>query len=172
MVSPRCGISPLTSTPDREGHMAWNETTREKYKRSSDRYESDLTDEEWRVIGPLLPAPSKLGRHRTVDLRAVFDAIQYSHQDPLRARAAARPRPGEEPFARATPFLVRKRGPWHGWLQPAAGCRALRISLPSGSCLERACRNEPGEHRISRARVRRCFPTRHDAKSGPRILRC
>ena len=24
--------------------MAWNETTRDKYKRSSDRYESDLTD--------------------------------------------------------------------------------------------------------------------------------
>ena len=57
--------------------MARNETTREKYKRSSDRYESDLTDEEWRVIEPLLPAPSKLGRHRTVDLRSVFDAIQY-----------------------------------------------------------------------------------------------
>ncbi len=57
--------------------MAWNETTREKYKRSSDRYESDLTDEEWLLIEPLLPAPSKLGRRRTVDLRAVFDAIQY-----------------------------------------------------------------------------------------------
>ena len=57
--------------------MAWNETTREKYKRSSDRYESDLTDGEWLLVEPLLPVPSKLGRRRTVDLRAVFDAIQY-----------------------------------------------------------------------------------------------
>ena len=57
--------------------MAWKETTREKYKRSSDRYESDLSDEEWRVIKPLLPAPSKLGRPRTVDLRSVLNAIQY-----------------------------------------------------------------------------------------------
>ena len=57
--------------------MAWNQTPREKYKRSSERYESDLTDGEWRMIEPLLPAPSKLGRRRSVDLRAVFDAIQY-----------------------------------------------------------------------------------------------
>ncbi len=58
----QCDISLLNLTTDREGHMAWNETTREKYKRSLDRYESDLSDEEWRVIKPLLPAPSKLGR--------------------------------------------------------------------------------------------------------------
>ncbi len=51
--------------------MAWNETTREKYKRSSDRHESDLSDEERLVIEPLLPAPSRPGRRRTVDLRAV-----------------------------------------------------------------------------------------------------
>lgn len=29
------------------------------------------------MIEPLLQAPSKPGRHRTVALRAVFDAIQY-----------------------------------------------------------------------------------------------
>ena len=57
--------------------MAWNETTREKHRRSSGRHESDLTDEEWLLIEPLLQVPSKPGRHRTVDLRAVFDAILY-----------------------------------------------------------------------------------------------
>ena len=57
--------------------MAWNETTREKHRRSSDRHESDLTIEEWLLIEPLLQAPSKPKRHRTVDLRAVFDAIQH-----------------------------------------------------------------------------------------------
>ena len=68
MVSPRCGISVLTSTPDKEVTMAWNKTTRKKYKRSSDRYESDLTDEEWLVIEPLLPPPSELDRPRTVNI--------------------------------------------------------------------------------------------------------
>ena len=57
--------------------MAWNETAREKHKRSSDRYESDLTDGEWRVTEPLLPAPSKPGRRGGVGHRAVFDAIRY-----------------------------------------------------------------------------------------------
>ncbi len=67
--------------------MAWNETTREKHKRSSDRYESDLTDGEWLLVEPLLPAPSKPGRRRTADLRAVFDAIQYMLATGCRRRA-------------------------------------------------------------------------------------
>lgn len=57
--------------------MAWNETSREKYKRSTARYESDLTDGEWSLIEPLIPPPSKLGRPRTVDMREIFNAIQY-----------------------------------------------------------------------------------------------
>ena len=57
--------------------MAWSETTREKYNRSSERYESDLTDEEWLLIEPLLPPPSKLGRRRTADLREICNAIHY-----------------------------------------------------------------------------------------------
>ena len=38
MVSPRHGISLLNLTLDREDRMAWNETTREKHKRGSDRH--------------------------------------------------------------------------------------------------------------------------------------
>ncbi len=38
--------------------MAWNETTREQHKRSSDRFETDLTDEERELIEPHLPPPS------------------------------------------------------------------------------------------------------------------
>ena len=57
--------------------MAWNETTREQYKRPRGRFETDLTDAEWALIEPLLPAPSCRGRPRTVDLREVCNAIQY-----------------------------------------------------------------------------------------------
>ena len=57
--------------------MAWNETTRERYTRSSKEYESNLTDTEWSVIEPLMPARSKRGRPRKVSLRVIFDAIQY-----------------------------------------------------------------------------------------------
>ena len=57
--------------------MAWNETTREKYKRIAVRHGSDLTDQEWALIEVLLPPPSKRGRPRKTDLRSVFDAIMY-----------------------------------------------------------------------------------------------
>ena len=55
----------------------WTEITRPKYERSELRYASDLTDAEWQVIGPLLPARKPFGRPRTTALRAVVDAILY-----------------------------------------------------------------------------------------------
>ena len=41
------------------------------------RYPSDLTDEEWGAIAPLLPRPGQRGRRRTTDLREVLNAIRY-----------------------------------------------------------------------------------------------
>ena len=40
-------------------------------------YRSDLTDEQWEVIKPLLPAAKSGGRPRTVDLREVVNALFY-----------------------------------------------------------------------------------------------
>jgi len=42
-----------------------------------ERYKSDLTDEQWEVIGPLLPAAKPGGRPRTVDLREVVNTLLY-----------------------------------------------------------------------------------------------
>ena len=57
--------------------MAWTISTRAKHKRKTKRYPSDLTDAEWTVVRPLLPARNRLGRPRTVKLRRVWNAIQY-----------------------------------------------------------------------------------------------
>lgn len=57
--------------------MAWNETTQAQYRRSLDRFETDVTDEEWSVVKPHLPSASKCGRPRSTDLREVFNAIQF-----------------------------------------------------------------------------------------------
>jgi putative transposase len=57
--------------------MPWTEATREQYRRDGLRYASDLTDAEWGLIEPHMPAPSRLGRPRTRELRDVMDAIQY-----------------------------------------------------------------------------------------------
>jgi putative transposase len=45
--------------------------------RKTKRYPSDLTDEEWGRIKPLLPKPPKRGRKLTVDLREILNAIRY-----------------------------------------------------------------------------------------------
>ena len=57
--------------------MPWTETTRRDYDRRSLRYASDATDGEWSLIAPFMPRPSKVGRPREVDLREVWNAIQY-----------------------------------------------------------------------------------------------
>jgi len=44
---------------------------------SRPKYPSDLTDEQWKVIEPLLPAAEHGGRPRTIDLGAVLDACFY-----------------------------------------------------------------------------------------------
>ena len=55
----------------------WTEITRAQYQRKELRYSSNLTEAEWAVIGPLLPAARPLGRPRTTDLREVVNAILY-----------------------------------------------------------------------------------------------
>ena len=55
----------------------WTETTRAQYRRDELRYASDTRAAEWAQLAPLLPAPSRLGRPRERDLRAIVDAILY-----------------------------------------------------------------------------------------------
>ena len=57
--------------------MAWTDLTRRRHERAGGKYASDLTDAEWAIIVPLLPARRTTGRPRTIDLRDVFDAILY-----------------------------------------------------------------------------------------------
>jgi putative transposase len=40
-------------------------------------YPSDLTDEQWQIVEPLLPPPSKKGAPRQVDRRRIIDGILY-----------------------------------------------------------------------------------------------
>lgn len=51
--------------------------TRPKYERTGQRYASDLTEAEWGLIEPFMPATKPLGRPRATALRTVLDAILY-----------------------------------------------------------------------------------------------
>jgi len=55
----------------------WTPAIREKYSRNASRYQSDVTDKEWRVIEPLLPGPRTRGRPRGWPLREIINAIFY-----------------------------------------------------------------------------------------------
>ena len=55
----------------------WTTENRSRYDRSRLRYPSDLTDEEWAVIGPLIPPAKRGGNKRTVDVRSVVNGVMY-----------------------------------------------------------------------------------------------
>ena len=55
----------------------WTEITRRKYEREGQRYASDLTDAEWALIEPHMPAAKRLGRPRATDCAPYVDAILY-----------------------------------------------------------------------------------------------
>jgi len=55
----------------------WTPTTRRQHSREGLRYETDLTDREWSILEPHLPAPSRYGRPRAWPMREIVNAIFY-----------------------------------------------------------------------------------------------
>ena len=55
----------------------WTEANRPKYNRDHLRYPSEVSDEEWAVIEPLIPPAKKGGNKRRVVLREVVNGIMY-----------------------------------------------------------------------------------------------
>jgi transposase len=59
------------------GVAMWTPENRGRYDRSSLRYPSDLTDDEWALVKPLIPPAKRGGNRRHVDERAIVDALMY-----------------------------------------------------------------------------------------------
>ena len=55
----------------------WTEEHRKAYARVGGRYPSDMTDAEWAMLEPLIPAAKHGGRPRKTDMRAAINAILY-----------------------------------------------------------------------------------------------
>jgi transposase len=55
----------------------WTKQHRETYKRVGGRYPSDLTDDEWARLVPLIPPSKPGGRPRGTDMREAMNAILY-----------------------------------------------------------------------------------------------
>jgi transposase len=55
----------------------WTQDNRGRYDRSKLRYPSDLTDDEWALVKPLIPPAKRGGNKRHVDVREIVDGLMY-----------------------------------------------------------------------------------------------
>jgi putative transposase len=101
-------------------------------------YPTDLTDDEWRVVSPLIPAAKPGGRPRSADPRAVLNGIRYL----LRSGGAWRLLPHEFP-PWPTVYAYFRRWEADGTWERIAGVlrRDLRVALgrraePSAAVLD------------------------------------
>lgn len=75
-------------------------------------YPSDLTDEQWAILAPLLPSRRPLGRPRKTNLRDIVDAILYRNRN--RNGCTWRALPHDLPFlptARILDFSTMRESP-------------------------------------------------------------
>jgi len=57
--------------------MAWTGIARQEHSRKGLRYSSDMTDREWALAAPFIPAAKRGGRRRTTNMREVLNALLY-----------------------------------------------------------------------------------------------
>ncbi len=57
--------------PSRRSDWMWTTENRGRYDRRELRYPSNRTDDEWVLIGPLIPRAKRGGNKPTVDVREV-----------------------------------------------------------------------------------------------------
>lgn len=118
--------------------MPWTASARADYARPAERYATDLTDDEFALMAPHLPAPNRLGRPREVDLREVLNALFYL----VRTGCPWRLLPKDFP-PKSTVFDYFQRlwedGTWptlHALLVMAARERAGREASPSAGIVD------------------------------------
>ncbi len=63
--------------PDSGRSPMWTTKNRVRYDRSRLRYPSDLTDDEWAHVEPMIPPAKRGGNKRRVDVREVMNGIMY-----------------------------------------------------------------------------------------------
>jgi transposase len=70
-------VNNVTVNTNGGGSPMWTSKNRGRYDRSKLRYPSDLTDDEWRPVEPLIPPGRRGGGKRTVIMREVMNGLMY-----------------------------------------------------------------------------------------------
>lgn len=90
----------------------WTTENRPRYNRDNLRYPSDLTDEEWALVEPLIPPGKRGGGKRTVVMRNVMNGIMYVLSTGCQWRAIPKDLP-----PRSTLFDYLDLWSWDGTLE-------------------------------------------------------
>jgi transposase len=90
----------------------WTAENRPRYNRDKLRYPSDLTDEEWALVEPLIPSGKPGGGKRTVVMRNVVDGVMYILSTGCQWRAIPKDLP-----PRSTLFDYLDLWSWDGTLE-------------------------------------------------------
>lgn len=101
-------------------------------------YPSDLSDREWQILEPLLPAEKPGGRHRAYPLREIINGIQYI----LRNGCAWRAMPHDLPHWETAYHYFRlwkRDGTWwriHDYLHEETRKKMGRETQPSAAIID------------------------------------
>jgi putative transposase len=101
-------------------------------------YSSDLTNAQWERIAPLIPPARPGGRHRSVDIRAVLNAIFYRTKTGCQWRNLPHDLP---PWGTAAGYyrIWRRNGTWetiHDALREQVRVKAGREATPSAAIID------------------------------------
>ena len=118
------------------------------------RYPSDLTDEEWAVLAPLIPRAKRGGNKRSVDERSLINGLLYILSTGCQWRAIPKDFP-----PRSTLFGYFQRWEWDGTLE--------RIH----HALYQQCRAQAGRDESPRAAIIDSQSVKSAEKGGPRLIR-
>jgi transposase len=144
----------------------WTAETRPRYERKGLRYPSDLTDDEWVLIAPLIPPAKHGGRHREVDVREILNGIFYVAATGCQWRALPKDLP-----PRSTVHEYLMLWAWDGTLQrihdglvAETRLRAGRARHPSLAIID--SQSVRGAEKGGRASIRRAMTRQR--RSGAR----
>ena len=87
----------------------WTAENRKRYDRSQLRYPSDLTDDEWKLIEPLIAPAKRGGRRREVNVREVMNGVMYVLSTGCQWRAIPKDLPPREHGVRLPGFMELRR---------------------------------------------------------------
>ena len=132
----------------------WTNQNRSRYNRDALRYPSDLTDEEWEMLRPLIPPAKHGGRPRKVDLREVMNGLLYILSTGCQWRQIPKDLP-----PRGTLYAYLQRFDWDGTL--------VRIN----HALYVACREQAGREASPTAAIIDSQSVKGAEKGGAALTR-